>query len=127
MDILYDVLSVVILVFGLSYLVQARAWAKAGMHVMERPESLMMVAWAFLPAGLALVAVHNIWVADLRVVFTALGWIVSIKMILFLLFPNFVHGFARLSEEGLRKMCMASGAVMTVLGALLVYRFVLAV
>ena len=100
-------------------------WSRYGKKAIAEPEMLFVPALIILPFGLAIVSVHNVWVADLPVVFTILGWALTIKMTLFLVFPNSFKSFEGMSEDTVSKMVRVSGAVMTVLGAILVYRFVI--
>jgi len=46
-------------------------------------------------------------------------------MTLFLVLPSSFKSFEGMSEDTVSKMVRVSGAVMTVLGAILVYRFVI--
>ncbi len=125
METLQEILSVFLLVLGFSYLLQGRTWAKLSKAMVADPGMMFIPALIILPFGLAIVSVHNVWVADLPVVFTILGWALTIKMTLFLVFPNSFKSFEGMSEDTVSKMVRVSGAVMTVLGAILVYRFVI--
>ena len=72
---------------------------------------------AFIP-GLAVVLLHNVWVADWRVLITLLGWLSVIAGIIRILFPQEV---TRMGTRLINNPTafMLSGAVMLVIGAIL--------
>ena len=125
MEILQEVLSIFMLILALSYLLQARAWSRYGKKAIAEPEMLFVPALIILPLGLGIIAVHNVWVAGLPVVFTILGWVLTIKMTALLLFPSSFKSFESLPEDTMVMMVRVCGVIGVVLGAILVYRFVI--
>ena len=126
METLHEVLSIFLLILALSYLLQARMWSRYGKKAIAEPEMLFVPALIILPLGLGIVAAHNVWVMGLPVVFTILGWILTIKMTVLLLFPSSFKSFEGMSEDTMVMMVRVCGAAGVVLGAVLVYRFVIA-
>lgn len=62
----------------------------------EKNESLVyLTASAFLFVGLVTVWVHNDWYFTSTVIVTLLGWIITIKSSLWLLFPRFLSGVVK--------------------------------
>ena len=67
--------------------------------------------------GLVTVILHNIWVADWRVVITLLGWFTVIKGIMKIGFPERIHRQA----QRFKKKQLASTAFLLVLGVWLIW------
>lgn len=77
-----------LLVVGASLLVRSRAWITAASAVTGHPLVPLMAGLYLLLAGLAVVVLHNLWVADARVVVTIVGWLGVGSGTLFLLVPE---------------------------------------
>ena len=108
------------LVFGLSHLLYPGKWAALFLPLREREFGGLLIAVFNLPLGLAIVLAHNVWVWDLPVIVTLAGWVMVVKSVCYLLFPRAllaVMPAGKRMERGFR----IAGAVMAVLGALLVY------
>ncbi len=52
---------------------------------------VFLSGWLALPLGLFTVILHNVWVADWRIIITILGWITLIKGIVRSGFPNVIQ------------------------------------
>ena len=63
-------------------------WLRVVRDAMARPADYFHLVILTLVLGLAVVAGHNVWVADWPVVITLFGWILVVKSTLFLLFPQ---------------------------------------
>jgi hypothetical protein len=85
---------------------------------------MLPVLWVTLPIGLIIIFVHNIW-TGWSIIVTLIGWVLTIKSAFYLLFPQIVKVFSGLSDEALRRNFLGGGVFMTVLGALLVFRYVI--
>ena len=70
--------------------------------------------------GLVLVAVHNVWVMDWRVIITVIGWLSIVRGLVRILFAPYLmkHGPKLLKKQGL---LMGIAIVMLILGAVLSY------
>ncbi|UCC85028.1 MAG: hypothetical protein JSW46_08990 [Gemmatimonadota bacterium] len=115
------IVSVFILVVGLSYLIQADEWVRWIEETTSNPQRLMTLGLLLLVMGLALVSAHNLWVADWRVVITVFSWGAAVKGALLLLFPQLGRKFHRWSESFLRRYMRVAGGLWAVLGAWLCY------
>ncbi len=67
--------------------------------------------------GLVTIILHNIWVADWRVIITLLGWTTLLKAIQKIAFPEFIHTQAQRFRRGQH----LSGAFLLLLGAYLLW------
>jgi hypothetical protein len=69
-------------------------------------------------AGLAVVLLHNLWVADWRIIVTLTGWAAMLRGVLILVMPETAAAWARRSlERG--ALLPVAGAVAVALGTLL--------
>jgi hypothetical protein len=69
--------------------------------------------------GMVIVALHNVWSADWRVIITLLGWLTVIKGAVILLFPSsMLLLYRRLLSD---RLLTYSGIYAVVLGALLLF------
>ncbi|HUC50634.1 MAG TPA: hypothetical protein VMA30_14725 [Xanthobacteraceae bacterium] len=71
-------------------------------------------------AGLAIVLVHNVWVADWRVLITLLGWLLLIRGLVRVLLTETVMGYAKNVMRG-QNVYLISGTVLSLLGLVLCY------
>jgi hypothetical protein len=65
----------VMLVIGLAVLVNQRAFRELAEEFLASRALLFLSGLLIMPAGLAIVLTHNIWVADGRVMITLFGWL----------------------------------------------------
>jgi len=77
------------LIFGLLFIITRQLGRTIEMT--ENKAFVISTGYISLLLGLATVVLHNIWVADWRVVITILGWSTLIKGILKIGFPEFIH------------------------------------
>ena len=120
-SVVAHVVSVVMLVLGISYIVQTREWIRVSQDVIEAPHRFLVAAFIMLAMGVAIVSVHNDWAPAWTLAITLSGWILVIKGALFLVFPQVATQFARWPETALRASVRAAGGVLAVLGAVLTY------
>jgi uncharacterized protein YjeT (DUF2065 family) len=80
----------VILVVGLAVFINPRAFREISEEFMASQALMFISGLLVMPAGLAIVLVHNLWTADWRVIITIFGWIGTIGAVLRLLAPQFV-------------------------------------
>jgi len=103
-------------IFGLLFL-----GAKFLGKVIEMTEDKVFVVstgYISLLLGLATVVLHNVWVADWRVVITILGWGTLIKGILKIGFPEFIHKQAQI----FKKQQTFESVILLLLGAWLLWQ-----
>ena len=108
-----------LVLYGLSHLLHPARWAALFLGLRERPEGGLLVGLLTLPLGLLMVAGHNIWVLDLPVLITVAGWMTLIKGTIYVLAPQTFLKASPASPEAFVRGFRSVGAVMTVLGAVL--------
>lgn len=86
---------------------------------MKSSSLLFMSAILTLLLGILLILLHNLWVADWRVLVTILAWMIFIKGIIRLYFPEFVR--SKIKKIKGKKIIFITGWVSLVLGLFLVY------
>ena len=123
LEIIEKIVSVTILILGLSYFFQAKLLAEISSEIINNPQKKILISAVALPFGLIIILGHNVWVSDWPVVITIFGWIVTIKSAIGLLAPQLAKLFANWSMTSLRRYIAKCGVITTVLGALLVYQF----
>jgi len=121
-SVVAHVVSIVMLVLGVSYALQTREWIRVSQDVVTSPHRFMVAALALLATGAAIVTVHNNWSPAWSLAITLSGWLLAIKGALFLLFPQMATKFARWPEATLRAWVRVAGVVLAVLGAILTYQ-----
>jgi hypothetical protein len=109
-----------LLLAGLSLIAHQSFYRSVAENVRNAPALLYMIGMLRLLAGLAIVLVHNVWVADWRVLITLIGWIALVRGVLILAAPEAVIGMTRsfLEREG---MLALLAAVAIVLGGALCF------
>ena len=92
--------AALLLILGISHLACPGAWSGLFVDLIERPYGGLWIGMLTLPVGLTLIVTHNVWVADLSVIVTLLGWGWTIKGTLYLLVPDLpARKFTRLIER----------------------------
>ncbi len=117
--IIERVLASLLLLAGLSYLVQRSVWKNLVQELLKKPTWLMLWSLLFLPFGLIVVFGHNIWVANWQVIITILGWFLTLKCFLYLLIPNWANFVTRWSDEFLQGYIAIAGVVNAILGGII--------
>jgi len=118
------VIAVGLLIVGLSHCLRAQLWADL-LEEWRRNRFLpLYLGWLYLQLGTVIAFGHNVWAWDLVVIVTLLGWVWTIKGVLYLLRPNLL---TRIMEKRMpagqnhaRKFALVGG-FMAVVGALLVW------
>lgn len=108
------------LVFGLSHLLYPAKWAALFLPLRERETGGLLLGTFNLLLGLFVILGHNVWTWSIPVIVTLAGWIMTLKSIIYLLFPR---ALARVMPpaERLQIGFRIAGAVAILLGALLAY------
>ncbi len=109
------------LIAGLSCILQARIWIDLSKELFKKPSSLIVWSIQFLPFGLIVILGHNLWVADWRVIITLVGWLATIKCVVYLLYPRWSAFMLNWSDSFMRRYLTVGGAIITVLGMLLTF------
>ncbi len=102
------------LIFGLLFII-TRQLGKT-IEMTDDKAFVISTGYITLLMGLVTVILHNIWVADWRVVITLLGWFTLIKGIMKIGFPEHIHKQA----QRFRKNQTISTIILMLLGAWLI-------
>ena len=65
----------------------------------RNPAIMFLAGLVSLPAGLAVVLIHNVWVADWPVIITIMGWLTAISGAFRLVAPEGARTFGRRAYE----------------------------
>lgn len=121
-DIIGQVVAWLLLVLGLSCIANTSMWLRVVRDAMAEPARYFFMVILTLVLGLVIIATHNLWVADWPVAVTLFGWILAVKSVLFLLFPQVMGLFSGWTERFMTTWIRAGGLLLVIPGAILVYR-----
>ncbi|MFH1489937.1 MAG: hypothetical protein ABII06_13625 [Pseudomonadota bacterium] len=110
------VVSVFILILGVSYLVQPKGWTDLSRDALEHPFRYYPMFLFLLVTGVTILTLHNQWAPARSAVITAMGWILVIKSALFLIVPGLAKRFGSWSDKSLGIWIRAAGVVFTAVG-----------
>lgn len=91
---LAKVIGPMLAVIGASILLNPKEFRGVAQEIMRSPALVFVIGHIALPAGIATVLVHNVWVLDWPVIITILGWAAAIGGAIRILAPQ------RASEVG---------------------------
>jgi len=112
--------ALLLIVLGVSHIVQAAMWASFFTELRERrADAGLLIGCLTLPFGLAVLATHNIWVADFPILTTIVGWGWTFKGSLYLIYPRTLNHIAprRLTPAKF----IGGGIIALILGALIAF------
>lgn len=121
MLVIEQVTATFLIITGLSYLFQSAVWRDLIEKLLPNKSWLMMWSLLFLPWGLIIVFGHNLWVANWTVLITILGWLITVKCVLYLLFPDWANFVKRWSDDFLQRYIQIAGALETLLGGAILF------
>lgn len=104
---------------GIAVIVNGRAFARLAGDFLKSPALLFLSGFMLVPAGLAIVLVHNVW-SGWPVVVTLIGWLTLISGAIRLAAPMQASGFAR-KIQSMRSYTIAAGALWAAVGLTLCY------
>jgi hypothetical protein len=82
--------AIFFLVIGLSHILQPRVWVQFFIFLREKGEvGSFLNAFVHLPLGVFIVVFHSIWHGFPGTIVTLIGWGLTIKGTIYLLFPRF--------------------------------------
>lgn len=88
-------LGPVILIMGLTLLLNRTAIIEAGKAFIEDRAALLLAGLLALVGGVAIVNAHNVWVADWPVLITVLGWAMIVGGVMRIGVPNLTRDLGR--------------------------------
>lgn len=111
-----QLMSVVFVVVGLALLLRSKHYISAYKAWMKHEGLMLFTTMVVFTAGVALVLVHNVWVASWEVLITIVGWAMILKGVLLGFFPKEFGGMV----DGLLKKSwlLAFGGAVWVIGGL---------
>lgn len=115
------VFSWFMLILGLSYILQAENWIRLAGTLEDKTFRFYPLSLVILVMGLVIVHTQNVWTFQWQVAVTLLGWLLVIKNTIYLLFTSWIDKFV-LSTRSLRLWLRISGAIFSLVGAILVYQ-----
>jgi hypothetical protein len=125
-DTVTQVFSWLLLILGLSYMLQGETWIRLLKDAMANTRKYYTLYLLILITGLVVVTEHNRWSLDWNVVITFFGWAMVIKSAVFFIAPQLMEPFTKLIDMGFIKTWIrTAGVVLATLGAILVYQNVL--
>jgi hypothetical protein len=80
----------VMIVIGLAVLIHQEEFRKLSGEFISSRALLFLSGIIILPAGIAILIVHNVWRLDWRVLITIVGWLLTVGGAVRLLAPRFV-------------------------------------
>jgi len=118
-DLIPIVLTGMLLVLGLSYLLQTRRWILLTRHILAKPERLFPFAILLLLTGITIGAGYDNWVGTWPIFITALGWLIAIEAAAILIFPGLIQKLQNCSDQFLNIYIRSGGVIVLILGILL--------
>lgn len=117
---LAKLLGPVMIVIGLAVLINEEEFRKLSQEFLSSRALLFLSGFIILPAGIAILIVHNVWRLDWRVLITIIGWLLAIGGAVRLLAPRFVtdRGNAMLKHQ---QMPLIAGVVWAAIGFVLFF------
>jgi hypothetical protein len=105
---------------GISLLMNETAFRKMAMEFLRSPALIFFSGMILMPAGLAIVLSHNVWVLNWPVIITLLGWIAVISGALRVFAPDRALKIGKKAIAS-KEITTVSAAFWLVIGALLCY------
>ena len=95
-----QVIGYLISLIGFSLLIRTSLWSQVltavnGWSKEARSVFSVMSAFAFLPLAMVIILVHSEWEWSFAVIVTILGWLMAIKIVSLLLFPDFYFSYVK--------------------------------
>jgi len=110
--------GIAFILVGISHMVQPRLWVELFAQLAKTGVLSLVIAFFTLPQGLAIVVWHNVWRTDLSVLLTVVGWSMTLKSTIYLLYPR--HADRIVGGIGSKwQGYVLGGAIMLVLGGLM--------
>jgi hypothetical protein len=105
---------------GISVIVNELAFRKMAQEFVRSPALVFLSGMILMPAGLAVVLNHNVWVLDWRIVVTLLGWLAAISGAIRVFAPDRATKIGR-KYLNRKDYITAAAAFWLVVGAVLCY------
>jgi len=110
----------VMVLVGVSLLANETAFRKMTQEFLRSAALMFLSGMIILPAGLAVVLNHNVWVMDWRVIITLLGWLAVISGAIRVFAPDRLTKFGK-KAMAKKEIVTAAALIWIVIGAVLCY------
>lgn len=117
-------LGIYLLIISLSMIFNHRVFFATFQQWIESPGVITLTAFISIILGILMILVHNVWVADWRVVITLLAWLTLIKGIVRLNFPHAVPQTMEYFHQRKTAYFVLSGFCLLLAIFLLVFSFI---
>lgn len=124
-EIVIGVFSVSLACLGLSYIVQAKAWASLYVEFEVHPQRFIPTAFLLIVVGLLIATIVNDWTSTWPIFITAFGWLMAIEGALIAFKPALLTTFTRVLGPSLVRFIRIGGLLVFGLGLLLVWEYFL--
>ncbi len=110
----------VMIVIGLAVLLNQDEFRKLSQEFLASRALMFLSGFVLLPAGIAILLVHNVWLLNWRVLITIIGWLIVVSSAVRLLAPRFVaeRGGVLLKEP---QMPVIAGIIWAAIGCVLFF------
>jgi uncharacterized protein YjeT (DUF2065 family) len=120
MDAIERAISLSLLVYGVSHVVQRRMWNDLFQALARNPFGAYIIAIPSFGIGVLVVSFHNRWAWDLGLVTTLMGWGLVVKSTAYLVFPSLFTRVVPDEKQGPSRLLVV-GVIMTLLGVVTTY------
>ena len=120
MDAIERAISLSLLVYGISHVVQRRMWNDLFQALARNPYGAYIIAIPSFGIGVLVVSFHNSWERDLGLVTTLLGWGLVVKGTAYLVCPSLFTRVVPDEKQGPTRLLLV-GTSMVLLGAVTTY------
>lgn len=110
-----------LLVFGLSFLINASFWIDAFRRMASDTQQVFTLLMLLLICGVLMVRGHNLWVPDWRVLVTIVGWAILLKSITLIMAPGILRIYADWSETTMSTWLRIGSVLWIVAGIVVLY------
>ena len=110
----------VLALVGLAILLRPQAFRAVLQSFMASPATLYLTGFLALIGSVALVLVHNLWVADWRIIITVLGWVGVVKGAVIIVQPQSILSLGRVFAAR-RDAVLVTAAANFIIGLILSY------
>ena len=100
----------VMIVVGLAVLFNQRGFRELAQEFVESRALIFLSGLIILPAGIAIILVHNIWMISGSLMITLFGWITAITSAVRVIAPQFVMARGRAMVQRPQMPLIAGGA-----------------
>ena len=122
-EVVSQVVPVMVLALGLSYLLQPSLWVQLSREGVENPHQFLPLAWLMVAIGVGIISAHTVWSPAWRAGVTLFGWLLAAKGAAFLAFGEATARASRsvTDARALIPVLRAVGSVLAAVGCWLTY------